>query len=215
MKKNSISKIVFIIAISIIIITFGYIVIMYFFGNYSMELLLEDTLFVSLALIFMLILPKLEKYYKIDLTENIKVQLYLFVFALLIVGNVYNIIDDTLWFDKVLHFISGSFLASIGILFANKWIPNSSTKIKVYVAFMYSASITLLWEIIEFIVDIFLSIVYPSYEFRLQFFHIEKVVWILPQPFGLLDTMLDVILGVLGAFLFVTYYKHKQKDIKK
>lgn len=215
MNKNTISKVIFTMTVSITIITFILIVIMYFMGEYSLELLFEDTFFISIALIFLLLLPSLEKYFKIDLPIHIKIQLYLFIFGLLIVGNVYNVIVDTLWFDKILHFISGSFLASIGILFANKWIPQSSTRIKGYVAFIYSASITLLWEIIEFVVDIFISIIYPSYEYRMQFFHIEKVVWIFPQPFGLLDTMLDVVLGVLGAYLFVIYYRRTQRDIRQ
>ena len=213
MNKNTISKVIYTMTVSITIITFVLIVIKYFMGEYSIELLVEGTFFVSLVLIFMLLLPRLEKYFKIDLPINIRVQLYLFVFGLLIVGNVYNLINHTLWFDKILHFISGSFLASIGILFANKWIQHSSKRIKGYVAFMYSLSITLLWEIIEFVSDIFVSTVYPSYEYTMQFFHIEKEVWILPQPFGLVDTMLDITLGVLGAFLLVTYYCLTQKDI--
>ena len=139
------------------------------------------------------------------------IQLYLFVFALLVAGNVYNVIPNTLWFDKVLHIVSGSFMAAIGLLFAKKWVPLSPVKIKSYIAFMYSLTVSLLWEVFEFIGDTLMSIVIPSYEFRLQTFHLSHTFWFFPQPFGLFDTMIDVTLGFIGALLYVLYYRYSNK----
>ena len=212
MNKHKILKVILTLIVSITIITYVAIVIMFLKGDYSLELLYENTFFVLSALACILILPRLERYYAIKFTVSIKVQLYLFIFGLIIVGNVYDVLYHTIWFDKILHFLSGSFLASIGILFVNKWTPFASKRIKGYIAFLYSASITLLWEIFEFLLDILLSILYPTYEYTMQFFHLEKEIWILPQPYTLVDTMFDVIFGVLGAIVFVTIYIHTQKD---
>ncbi len=209
MSKNKIYSLVTLIINSVIIITLVSIIIMYFIGNYSFNQLLEDIFFISLTVCCILFLPRLERYYKIIFPLNVKVLMYLFIFGLFIVGNVYNLFMNTIWFDKLLHLTSGYFLASIGLLFANKWLSHSRVVVKSYIAFMYSLSIVLLWEVFEFIGDILISIVLPSYEYAMQFYHIEREVWILPQPYPLVDTMLDVILGVIGALIFVIYYIKK------
>lgn len=215
MSKELISKIIFVGTLSITVVTVIRIVILFFLGDYSLSLFIEDAFFCILMVLFLWILPRLERHYAIRLPFNLRVQLYLFALGLLIVGNVYDLIGATLWFDKLLHFMSGSFLASIGMIFASKWIPASPIRIKSYVAFLYSATISLVWEIIEFVGDIVLILVYPSYEYTMQFYHVEHKLWVLRQPYALVDTMLDVILGVLGALLFLFIYRrvhHESKD---
>lgn len=213
MIGNKLTKMITTAMLLVSIITFVVIIIMYIMGKYTFALLIEDTFFVLLTIISVLLLPKLEKYFKLELSVSLSIQIYVFLFALLIVGNVYDVLLRVLWYDKILHFASGIFVTSIGILFAKKWIPNGNIKILGYIGFLYSATTTLLWEIIEFVGDILMSVVYPSYTLRMQGFHISQSIWILPQPYGLADTMIDVTLGVLGAFLCMLYYRHLKESI--
>lgn len=210
MNNKNISKIVSVVLLLTTIITFFVIVIMYIMGKYSLDLLFEDTFFVFLTLISISLLSRLERDLKLKLPEILKIQIYIFLFALMMVGNVYNVITSTLWFDKVLHLMSGMFVTWIGILFAKKWNPDGNVKTFGYIGFLYSATVALLWEIVEFLGDIFMSLVFPLYPVKLQTFHITESIWILPQPHGLADTMIDVTLGVLGAFMFMVYYRRSR-----
>lgn len=208
MGKYKLSKVVSTVILLITIVSFMVILVMYFRGNYTSSLLLEDTFFVFLTVVSVGLLSRVEKHYLLDLKEVVRTLIYLFLFALLMVGNVYDVIAKTLWFDKLLHFMSGIFLTYIGIEFAKKWIHKRNRKVYGYIGFMYSATVTLLWEIIEFIGDIIMFIVFPEYLFRLQTFHLTEPILFLPQPHGLADTMIDVTLGVLGAFLVMLHYSY-------
>ena len=211
MKDKSISNIISKLLLVVTAVTFLVIIILFILDKYTVALLVEDTFFVVLTIISLWLVPKFEQHFKLNMTESVKVQLYIFLFALFMVGNVYNVIPITLWFDKILHLMSGIFLTSIGILFAKKWIPNGRRKTIAYIGFMYSVTIAVLWELVEFLGDIIMSVVFPSYPFRLQTFHITEPIWFLPQPHGLADTMIDVTLGVLGAFIVMMYYRYSKK----
>jgi hypothetical protein len=211
MNKEKLVHVFFIGIMTLIGFTFIGSLILFFVEDLEISLLLENTFFIFIAIVSMLSVNVFEKYFKLVFPWGLKIALYVFFFGLFIVGNVYKVFISTEWFDKILHFSSGGFLAFTGILFGYKWLPTASLKVKGYIGIMYAVFVAVLWEIFEFVGDVLLSLIYPTYEYRMQFFHVDYSVWIFPQPYGLLDTMLDVILDLLGAIIVVVIYINWKK----
>lgn len=95
------------------------------------------------------------KVFKIGLPVLLEVFYYLFIFASLILGEVFAFYGPFLWWDVVLHFLSGFVFTGIG--FALLKILNKERKISKPVtmifAFCFSVTIGVLWECVEFSFD--------------------------------------------------------------
>jgi len=156
---------------------------------------------VFIALIFLLTyLPRLlKKKYKIYLPIEFELFIVSFIFLSLFLGEVYSYYYKIWWWDLYLHTISGFLLGIVGFLLV--FIMSQSRKIRLQkrpgfvalFAFSFAVSAGVIWEIFEFVIDSFLG------------FNMLKS--------GLMDTMGDLIVDVIGAAIisFIGYLWMKKK----
>jgi len=145
---------------------------------------------VSTVTLILTFLPKIfEKRFEIDLPLEFEVGAILFIYATLFLGEVHGYYTRYWWWDLVLH--SGSALGIGMIGFIILFIMDKSGKIKArpitiaIFTFCFALAIGALWEIFEFAMD--------------QLFGLNM------QKSGLLDTMSDLIVDAIGAFVAATF----------
>ncbi len=126
----------------------------------------------------------------------------IFVFMSLFLGEVYDYYGRFWWWDKVLHTGSAFLLGVLGFLMV--YVLNEKKEIDLDLnpsfmalfAFMFAVSIGAIWEIFEFTMD--------------QVFGLNM------QKSGLVDTMWDLIVDCLGAFIVSVagwiYIKDREND---
>ncbi|MDO5474892.1 MAG: hypothetical protein Q4F61_00690 [Candidatus Saccharibacteria bacterium] len=91
---------------------------------------------------------------KIQLPSVLEVTYYLFVFAALILGEVFAFYGPFPFWDIVLHSLSGFVLAGIGFSLIEMMNRGHGTKfIMLVFAFCFSVTIGILWECLEFSFD--------------------------------------------------------------
>lgn len=121
----------------------------------------------------------------------------LFVFCSLFLGEFRSYYERFWWWDIALHTTSGLLLGILGFLLV--YVLNESKRISVHMlpgfvaffAFVFAVAIGTFWEIFEFAVD--------------QIFGTTMQKPMLGDPSGLTDTMWDLIVDTLGAFVISTF----------
>ena len=158
-------------------------------------------IFLSSLLIFLSILPSLiQKNYKFILPEEVEFIILLFLYSSIFLGEFGDFYEKYWWWDLILHTISGIILGFFGFLII--YTLNKSKKINlnltpIFIAlFTFSFAITLgvMWEIIEFSLD--------------SIFNLNM------QKSGLIDTMWDLIVDSIGAFIIAIISYFYVKKIK-
>ena len=115
----------------------------------------------------------------------------IFVFASLFLGEVRSFYERIWWWDIALHTTSGLLLGILGFLLV--YVLNENERVDVHMlprfvaffAFTFAVAMGALWEIFEFSMD------------RLFGTNMQKPM--AGDPFGLTDTMWDLIVDTLGA----------------
>lgn len=143
-------------------------------------------LFVSLMTFLLTFLPYFfEKRYKINLPIEFEIVVVLLIYASLFLGEVHAYYTKFWWWDIILHIGSAVALGFIGFIIM--YILDKGNKIKanpltmVIFSFCFALAIGALWEIFEFGMD--------------QLFECNM------QKSGLVDTMWDLIVNAIGAFI--------------
>jgi uncharacterized membrane protein YjdF len=121
----------------------------------------------------------------------------LFLYGAIILGEVQGYYRKYFHWDTVLHTLSGAMLGSVGFSIID--IINKNEKINLglsdgfmsFFSFCFAVMLDTLWEIIEFIMDIFMDLNMQQY--------ILPDGTVLVGHFALFDTMKDLIVDVLGA----------------
>lgn len=131
----------------------------------------------------------LDYYYNIILSEKVRVGIILFTTAAMVLGGIYSFYDRVWWWDLALHFAAGFGLAYLGYVVVYAILKQTSLRAApvLYTVFIFSLVTTFLmaWELFEFSVDLLGLSENPM------------------QP-SLLDTMVDMIVGMLAAAIFCT-----------
>ncbi|MFP4282031.1 MAG: hypothetical protein ACOC3I_09025 [Verrucomicrobiota bacterium] len=135
----------------------------------------------------------LERRLKVDIPAEFEVLALLFLFASLFLGEVRGYYHRLWWWDIALHASSGLMLGILGFLLV--YVLNETERIEIHMrpsfvalfAFFFAVAIGALWEIFEFSMDQLLGM------------NMQKPM--LGDPSGLTDTMFDLILDTLGAFV--------------
>ena len=145
-----------------------------------------SNVFVTVTALWLTILPPLfSERFKIRLPLSFLAAISLFVFGTLFLGEVFNFYERFWWWDVLLHGASAVGFGVIGFLFvfylfqgelydAPPWAVSAF-------AFCFALAIGALWEIFEFAMD--------------QIFGLNM------QKSGLVDTMWDLIVDTIGAFI--------------
>lgn len=166
-----------------------------------------SNVFLGVFTIIMFSLPFLiESKWHVSVPKYLKIIVLIFLFFGLVLGNMYGFVSSVKGYDKMMHILSGVMISIIGFE-----IVHFTTKSKVeheipaglisVFAFAFSVSLLVLWEFYEFFVD---TIAYQLNVNTLR--NMQRYQWLyegslFPQDYGLIDTMLDLLVGVCGAAL--------------
>ncbi len=179
-----------------------------------------------LAIITLLItyLPSLiEKKFDFDFPNEFEIIIIVFIYLSNYLGEIHLFYERFPFWDIFLHFISGILLGLVGIAFVYVLNREKNVSLKlsaefiVLFAFMFAISLGAVWEIFEFTVDYHL-------DYNMQRYRSNEVYPFGPyvQSIGLVDTMWDLILDVLGAgvvsiiaYHYLKKYPNLKNEIKK
>lgn len=131
---------------------------------------------------------------KLVLPFSYEIGLMVFVFLSLIAGEYFNLYGTFLWWDDMLHFVSGLVIGYVGLLVLHIDDEKKKAVSGPWFAAIFTFSLVVtsaaVWEIFEFSVD------------QLAHGHMQ---------YGLVDTMVDIIEGTAGGLIIATigfiYYK--------
>lgn len=152
------------------------------------------SLFLVLVIILTLLAPVLFKtQLQVVVPAEFHISAVTFAFAALYLGEVQQFYSRLWWWDILLHAIAGLLMGIVGFLLV--YILNESERIRLkltpgfiaFFAFLFAIAIGTFWEIFEFSVD--------------QIFQTNMQKPMLGDPSGLTDTMWDMIVNAIGAFL--------------
>ena len=114
-----------------------------------------------------------------------------FIYASLVLGDIYGFYTKYWWWDILLHASSGLILGILGFLLVH--VLNEHENLKMHMkpsfvslfAFMFAVGMGTLWEVVEFAMD--------------QFFGMNT------QGGSLVDTMGDLVVDCIGALIISVY----------
>lgn len=145
-----------------------------------------SNVFLIITALFLTIAPALfSARFKVRLPVSFLAAISLFVFATLFLGEVFAFYDRFWWWDVILHGMSALGFGLIGFIFifylfaGDKYAAPPWTL--AFIAFCFAVTIGAVWEIFEFAMD--------------EAFGLNM------QKSGLVDTMWDLIVDCVGAFI--------------
>lgn len=200
------------------------LVLQFLNGNY------ENVLLCLLVLLLLLVPSIVQVRFRIDLPSTLEVIMLLFVFAAEILGEMNSFYTIFPFWDTVLHTLNGFLAAAIGFALVDL-LNRSSARFNLspiylaLVAFCFSMTIGVLWEFFEFSMDQLLgwdmqkdTIVHAIHTVMLDPTGSQQVVSINGitstvvngrdlglggyLDIGLIDTMEDLFVNFIGAFVF-------------
>lgn len=215
-RKPSLTLIVYIILRAIVIFT---AILALLDGSYYVALLC------ALAL-FLFFLPSIiDRRFNIEVPSVLELIVILFIFSSVILGEIGGYYESYPHWDKMLHISSGFLSAAIGFSLID--ILNRSEKIHIRLspffvaifAFCFSMTIGVLWEFYEFSADSLFRMDMQKDRYVTSFnstllndpnIMIDSVVingenWEGYVDIGLIDTMEDLIVNAVGAFVFTIF----------
>lgn len=150
--------------------------------------------------VIVILLPSLiEHKLRIEIPSKMMVLFTLFIYAATFLGEVRSFYYKVPHFDTILHALSGGMIAALG--FSLIAFLNNSDKIPVTLSPLFVACFTFcfalalggIWEIYEFIADGILGT-------NMQKFALESGTSLIGR-LALIDTMKDIIVDAIGAFV--------------
>jgi len=221
-KEHKSSFIVYVILRSLVILA---MILQIFNQNY-------ENVFLCLLTLVLLTVPSfIQVQWKIELPTGLEIVMLIFIFAAEILGEISSYyIKYPLW-DTILHTINGFLMAAIGFSLVdllnqhNKETFNLSPAFMAVVAFCFSMTIGVVWEFFEFGMDTLFgldmqkdTIIHTINSVALDptrtntVVRIEDIQTVLINgqdlglggylDIGLIDTMKDLIVNFIGAFIF-------------
>lgn len=158
-----------------------------------------------LAILFFSLPFMIESKFKIDIPSYLKIVVLFFIFASIVLGNIHGFLENVVGYDKFLHVVSGVTISVIGFEIVHyvsqvkrKTMAFSPGLVAIF-AFTFSMTLLVLWEFYEFFIDT-LAYNIDSETAR----NMQRYQWVyngstFPQGYGLIDTMLDLLVGFIGA----------------
>jgi len=172
--------------------------------------LLIEQLWLSAFLVTLIITALLSpaifrKQMDIEIPAEFHITTVVFIFAALYLGEIQDFYNRFWWWDIALHSSAGLLMGIVGFLLV--YLLNESKRVELHMthvftslfAFLFAVSIGTLWEVLEFTMD--------------QLFGLNMQKPMMGDPSGLTDTMWDMIVNAMGAFIisFMGYWYLKRK----
>lgn len=152
-----------------------------------------------LGLVAMLLPSAVQKKFKISIPSNMLLLYTIFLYAAIYLGEVKSYYYNVSNWDTILHTFSGGMLGAIGFSFVSllneeKEVPMELSPAFVAVfAFCFAMTLGVIWEVYEFSFDGLLGL-------NMQKFAFESGEPLIGR-FALIDTMKDLIVDGVGAFV--------------
>ena len=158
-------------------------------GSNDITIILKD-----LSVILTVTAPYIfEKIFKMKLTEGFKLIWIIFIFMAHYLGVILEVYDIFLSFDKIVHTISGILTAYVAMIILNKE-KVKSINFSILFIVCFSALCAVTWEIFEFTCNILVG------------GDAQRVL-----ETGVDDTMLDMIVALVGSLIFSLWYSVTKK----
>ncbi len=199
----------------------------------------ENIFLCILTLILFMIPSFIEKKIHIDIPDTLEVIILLFIFSAEILGEINSYYLIFPYWDTTLHTLNGFLAAAIGLSLIDilnkndKFAISLSPVFVALVAFCFSMTIGVVWELFEFSMDQFLGFDMQKDTYLTSFqsvllneqglnapvkVNVESLIvngepWKAYIDLGLIDTMLDLLVNFIGAAVFSIfgYFYIKQR----
>lgn len=157
------------------------------------------SLFVSILALILSFTPEfVKKKYQIRIPNFIQIFTVIFLFTSLILGEVQSFYYRFWWWDSLLHLFSGIALGFSGFLLVYVLYKtdrlNVSPLILSIIIFSSAVTVGVIWEVFEFAMDTFLHL-----NMQKSRNLCEVGTLICDTRLGVIDTMIDLILDIIGA----------------
>lgn len=185
-----------------------------------------SNVFLSILAISLMSLPRfLKDKYNLKFKGWIEIIILIFLFASIVLGFIQEFYEHITGYDKIVHILGGVVLSLVAFelvhIYSNYISKKKNQKIPalftILFSFTFSITLLVLWEFYEFLADTL------SYNFFSTNTNMQRYKWsndnsFFPQSYGLLDTMLDLILGALGSavvsvILFIILRRDEKKEL--
>lgn len=143
---------------------------------------------------------------EMEIPAEFHITAVVFIFASFYLGEIQGFYQRFWWWDIALHASAGLLMGIIGFLLV--YLLNESKRIELHMtpgfislfAFLFAVTIGTLWEIFEYSMD--------------QVFGLTMQKPMLGDPSGLIDTMWDMMVNAIGAFIisFMGWWYLKRKQ---
>lgn len=180
----------------------------------------SELLFLAILALILSFLPDyIEKWRNIHFPQQLELIIILFIFAGVYLSARYDMYYRFFWWDDLLHALSGVVIGFIGFLIVykinHKYSMDFNPLLIAIFAFTFSVTIAVLWEVFEFLMDVYVGTAMQKWDLPEETSLIGRSY----QGSGLRDTMSDLILASIGAFFtsvisFFLYKNEKRKTLK-
>jgi hypothetical protein len=158
----------------------------------------------------------IEKYQNIDIPDILEVFIVVFIYAGLFLSYYFDLYYKFFWWDDLLHTLSGIITGFIGFIVIYKinyrYSMNISPLLVAIFTFTFAVTMGVIWEILEFSSDVLAGSAHQKWD-------LSDTEIMMGKPYqgsGLRDTMSDLIVDSIGAFItsLITYYMYKHQKKK-
>lgn len=206
-----------------------------------------ENVFLCILTLFLMIMPSIVQVtFKMEFPSMLEIIILLFIFAAEILGEIQAFYIQFPYWDTILHTLNGFLCAALGLSLVEILNSDKRLKFQLsplftaIVAYCFSMTIGVLWEFFEFGMDTFFGLdmqkdtiihtissvmLDPAQRNnRVAIRNIQEVM-INGEPLGLggyldiglIDTMEDLLVNFVGAFIFSAlgffYARHKDKRL--
>lgn len=207
----------------------------------------ENVFICFLTLVLFIMPYIIERKFKIDIPDFLEIIILLFIFSAEILGEMNSFYTIFPRWDSILHTVNGFVMGAIGLSLIELLNNSKDVKIKLspifvaIVSFCFSMTIGVCWEFFEFgmdrmfnldmqkdhVVEEIYSVTFdPDNLNKVHHVEIDELEvngedWVEKYggyiDIGLIDTMNDLLVNFLGAFIFavVGYFDSKYRDEKR
>jgi tetrahydromethanopterin S-methyltransferase subunit E len=178
---------------------------------------IESAFFSVIAFFLAMSTDIIEKQQNIDIPDILEIAIVVFIYAGIFLSVQFNLYYTLWWWDDLLHTLSGVIIGFIGFIVVfiinHKYSMNINPFFVALFSFTFAVTIGVIWEIMEFSVDIFLGSAHQKWDLPATEIMMGKAY----QGSGLRDTMSDLIVDSVGALVTSVYtyfvYKNKKKYV--
>jgi hypothetical protein len=155
----------------------------------------------------------IQKRNKINIPEILDIVIIIFIISGTFLSVRFNLYYRFFWWDDLLHTLSGVIIGFIGFIMIykinHKYSMDISPLLVAVFSFTFAVTLGVFWEILEFVSDVVLGTANQKWNLPDTAILIGKSY----QGSGLRDTMSDLIVNCIGAFItsVIAYFMYKNE----